>query len=100
MKIPNPRQNPNNNADNNDEDSVDIDSSGPSIASLKNNKLVIIISSAILITVVIYFFFFRGTGKVSEEKIEEVLPDMNAQIAPNDSGKSVFNLKNPLLKMK
>ena len=98
MKIPNPRQNPNNNADNNDEDSVDIDSSGPSIASLKNNKLVIIISSAILITVVIYFFFFRGTGKVSEEKIEEVLPDMNAQIAPNDSGKSVFEFEKSIAK--
>ena len=98
MKIPNPRQNPNNNADNNDEDSVDIDSSGPSIASLKNNKLVIIISSAILITVVIYFFFFRGAGKVSDEKIEEVLPDMNAQIAPNDSGKSVFEFEKSIAK--
>lgn len=98
MKIPNPRQNPNNKADNNDEDSVDIDSSGPSIASLKNNKLVIIISSAILITVVIYFFFFRGTGKVSDEKIEEVLPDVNAQIAPNDSGKSVFEFEKSIAK--
>ena len=98
MKIPNPRQNPNNNTDNNDEESVDIDSSGPSIASLKNNKLVIIISSAILITVVIYFFFFRGTGKVSDEKIEEVLPDVNAQIAPNDSGKSVFEFEKSIAK--
>jgi type IV secretion system protein VirB10 len=47
---------------------------------------------------VIYFFFFRGTGKVSDEKIEEVLPDMNAQIAPNDSGKSVFEFEKSIAK--
>jgi type IV secretion system protein VirB10 len=94
MKIPNQKQNPNNNS-NEEDDSIDIDNSGPSIASLKNNKLIIIICSALLITIVIYFFFFKGSNRISDEKIVEVLPDVNPQVAPNDSGKSIFEFEKP-----
>jgi len=89
MKIPKPNQS-NNNLPDEEEDAVEIDNSGPSIASLKNNKIIIILASALLITVVIYFFFFRGKVKDGQDKIEEVLPDLNAQVSPNDSGKSLF----------
>ncbi len=89
MKIPKPNQS-NNNPPEDEDEAIEIDNSGPSIASLKNNKLVIIIASAVLITAVLYFFFFRGKVQDGQENIEEVLPDINSTISPNDSGKSFF----------
>ena len=89
MKIPKPNQS-NNNLPEDEEESIEIDNSGPSIVSLKNNKLIIIVASAILITAVLYFFFFRDKVQDGQENIEEVLPDLNAQVSPNDSGKSFF----------
>ncbi len=91
MKTPSPNQ-PNNKRDV-DEDTIDIDDSGPSIASLKNNKIIIIVSSALLITLVLYFFFFRTTSTNNDQKIEEILPEMNGKVSPNDSGKSVFEFE-------
>jgi len=87
MKIPKQNQS-NNNLPEDNEEAIEIDNSGPSIASLKNNKLIIIVASALLITVVLYFFFFRGKSQEGQEKIEEVLPDLNAQISPNEFEKS------------
>jgi hypothetical protein len=92
MKIPKQNQS-NNNLPEDNEEAIEIDNSGPSIASLKNNKLIIIVASALLITVVLYFFFFRGKSQEGQEKIEEVLPDINAQVSPNDSGKSFFEFE-------
>jgi type IV secretion system protein VirB10 len=92
MKIPKQNQS-NNNLPEENEEAIEIDNSGPSIASLKNNKLIIIVASALLITVVLYFFFFRGKSQEGQEKIEEVLPNLNAQISPNDSGKSFFEFE-------
>ena len=94
MKIPKQNQS-NNNLPEDNEEAIEIDNSGPSIASLKNNKLIIIVASALLITVVLYFFFFRGKSQEGQEKIEEVLPDINAQVSPNDSGKSFFEFEKP-----
>ena len=103
MKIPNqpnptnPKSPPNFRGSTNsqipDDEPIEVDSSGPSVASLKNNKVFIIVASSVLITVVLYFFFFRQSSTVQEENIEEVLPIDSTRIAPNESGKSIFEFE-------
>jgi len=94
MKIPQPNKpnhNPNQIDPNEEEETIEVQSNGPSVASLKNNKITIIIASSILIFTVLYFFFFRNTSDSKTQKVEEVLPpDIAPQVAPNDSGKSIF----------
>lgn len=103
MKIPNqpnsnnPKSPPNFRGSTNtqipDDEPIEVDSSGPSVASLKSNKVFIIGASSILITVVLYFFFFRQPTSIQEENIEEVLPIDSTKIAPNESGKSIFEFE-------
>ena len=93
MKIPQPNkpnQNHNQIDPNDEEETIEVQSNGPAVASLKNNKITIIIASSILISAVLYFFFFRNTSDTQTQKVEEVLPDIAPQVAPSESGKSIF----------
>lgn len=93
MKIPQPNkpnQNHNQIDPNEEEETIEVQSNGPAVASLKNNKITIIIASSILISTVLYFFFFRNTSETQTQKVEEVLPDIAPQVAPSESGKSIF----------
>ncbi len=74
-----------------DDDDVDIESSGPSIAAAKKSKIAIIAASSILITVVLYFLFFKGDSK--QEKLVEVVPPKPAAVAQSEDGKSPFALE-------
>ncbi len=76
------------------EDDVEVDDSGPEIASGKKSKFAIIVASTILTVVVVYIFFFSGSDKKNEnlEKIE-VPPVVN--VAPSEGGKSPFELEVP-----
>jgi type IV secretion system protein VirB10 len=56
----------------NPEESSEVDSGGPEVASMKNNKTMIIVASALLITAVLYFLFFSGNNSNKKEKLEEV----------------------------
>lgn len=97
MKIPQPNKpnhNPNQIDPNEEEETIEVQSNGPSVASLKNNKITIIIASAILISAVLYIFFFKNSSNSQSQKVEEVLPpDIAPQVAPNDSGKSIFEFE-------
>jgi type IV secretory pathway VirB10-like protein len=90
MKIPNKK--PINEEQNEEEEVIDIDNKGPSVASFKNNKLTIIIISSFLIAVTLYLFFFRKSQDNANEKIEPVVPQI-ATISPNDTGKSIFEFE-------
>ncbi|GDX36395.1 hypothetical protein LBMAG18_09060 [Alphaproteobacteria bacterium] len=101
MKIPKPnKQNQNQNQFDHDEeeDVIEVQNNGPSVASLKNNKITVIISSSILISLVLYFFFFRTPEDTKTQKVEEVLTDIAPQVAPNDKGKSIFEFEKTLTK--
>ncbi len=80
----------------NGEEGADVSSSGPSIAAAKKSKMLIIAASVILIFVVIYFLFLKGDNK-PKDKLEEVAvptaPTEKSQVAPNDTGKSPFELQ-------
>ena len=76
-----------------DEEEVDVESSGPAIAAAKKSKMAVIAASSILITVVIYVMFFKGEKK--DEKLEEVVAPKGARVAPSDEGKSPFELEAP-----
>ncbi|MFM7620082.1 MAG: TrbI/VirB10 family protein [Alphaproteobacteria bacterium] len=97
MKIPQPNKpnhNPNQIDPNEEEETIEVQNNGPSVASLKNNKITIIIASAILISAVLYIFFFKNSSNSQSQKVEEVLPpDIAPQVAPSDSGKSIFEFE-------
>ncbi|MBL6664409.1 MAG: TrbI/VirB10 family protein [Rickettsiales bacterium] len=71
-----------------EDDEIDIDDSGPKIASAKNNKVVVIAASSLLITVVLYLFFFKGDGK--EEVVLQEIVTAPSPVATED--KSPFEL--------
>ncbi len=73
-----------------EDDDVDIDSGGPSIASAKKSKIAVIAASSILITVVLYFLFFKGGSK--KEELVEVEPPKPAAISQSEDGKSPFEI--------
>ena len=74
-----------------EEDDVDVESTGPTIAAAKKSKVAVIAASSILITVVVYFLFFKGDTK--SEKLEEVATPKPSVVAPSDEGKSPFELE-------
>jgi type IV secretion system protein VirB10 len=73
-----------------EDDDVDIESGGPSIASAKKSKITIIAASSVLITVVLYFLFFKGDAK--KEELVEVAPPKPAAISQSEDGKSPFEI--------
>lgn len=79
------------NEENETEHEIEVEASGPSIASLKNNKVAVIAASSILITLVVYFLFFKG-GDTKQENLVEVKPPKPVAVSPSDTGKSVFEL--------
>lgn len=79
-----------------EDNEVDLEVGGPSIASGKKSKILVITASSILITGVVYFMFFKGDdGK--KEKLQEVVASSptSSGIAPSDSGKSPFAFEPP-----
>lgn len=76
------------------EDDVEVEDSGPEIATGKKSKFAIIAASTVLTVVVVYIFFFSSSDKKNEnlEKIE--VPPV-ANVAPSESGKSPFELELP-----
>jgi type IV secretion system protein VirB10 len=76
-----------------DEESAEVESSGPAIAAAKKSKMMIIAASSLLITVVVYFLFFKSDDKKSE-KLEEVSPPM-VRVAPSEKGQSPFEIDVP-----
>jgi type IV secretion system protein VirB10 len=54
------------------EGEVEVDASGPGIASVKNSKVMVMVASSLLITVVLYFLFFRGSDSDKTEKLQDV----------------------------
>ncbi len=80
--------------DQDDEDAVDVEASGPAIAATRKSKIAIIAASSILITVVIYFLFFKGDSKKPENLVEVAAPK-SASVAPDEEGKSPFEIELP-----
>ena len=78
-----------------DDDDFDVESSGPAIAAAKKSKVTLIAASSILITVVLYFLFFKTPEKPPEKYVEVPSPK-GAQVAPNEEGKSPFEIDVPL----
>lgn len=78
-----------------DDDDVDVESSGPAIAAAKKSKVTVIAASSILITVVLYFLFFKTPEKPPEKYVEVPSPK-GALVAPNEEGKSPFEIEAPL----
>lgn len=73
---------------------ADVDSGGPTIAAVKQNKILIILASAVLITIVIYFLFFKTDNKPKEQLVEALPTIQNApQVVQNETGKSPFELQ-------
>jgi type IV secretion system protein VirB10 len=75
-----------------DEDSVDVEATGPAIAAAKKSKIAIIAASTILTVMVFYFFFFKGDD-VPTENLELVEAPKPSNIAPSESGKSLFEFE-------
>lgn len=74
-----------------EEDSVEVEATGPGIAAAKKSKILVIAASSVLITVVLYFLFFKGDG-APKEKLEVVEAPRGASVAPSDDGKSPYEL--------
>jgi type IV secretory pathway VirB10-like protein len=79
---------------------VEVKDDGPSIASNKKNTFIIIIASVVLI-IICYFIFFSGTDdnqKIIEPVVQPVeniatgSADEAEEIAPSETGKSIFDL--------
>jgi type IV secretion system protein VirB10 len=79
-----------------EEDDVDVESSGPNIAAAKKSKVTIIAASSILITVVLYLLFFKSDDK-NAEKLEEVSNPKPSVVAPNEDGKSPFEIEEDII---
>jgi type IV secretion system protein VirB10 len=75
-----------------EEEVVEVESTGPGIASAKKSKILIIAASSVLITVVLYFLFFKTEG-VKKEKLEEVPAPTAQRVAPSEEGKSPFEME-------
>lgn len=75
-----------------DDDDVEVETGGPSIASAKKSKIMVILASSALITLVLYFLFFKESGK-KPEKLEEIEVPKAAQVAPSEEGKSPFEIE-------
>lgn len=90
-KPANPIKKPGHN-DQDDEDSVEVESSGPTIAAAKKSKMMVIAASSVLITVVIYFFFFKEDGS-KKENLEAVVTPQTQSISASDDGKSPFEIE-------
>jgi len=76
--------------DDEDDEEIDVDDSGPRIASAKNNKVVLIAVSSLLITVVVWLFFFKDSGD-GEVVLQEVVTK-RAESIVNDGSSSPFEL--------
>ncbi len=74
-----------------DEDDVDVDDGGPSIAAAKKSKITIIAASSVLITLVLYFFFFKGDDS-GQENLVPIAPPPPRAIAPAEDGRSPFEI--------
>jgi type IV secretory pathway VirB10-like protein len=79
---------------------VEVKDDGPSIASNKKNTFIIIIASVVLL-IICYFIFFSGAEdnkKVIEPLVQPVeniatgSADEAEEIAPSETGKSIFDL--------
>lgn len=70
---------------------IDVDDSGPKIASVKNNKVVLIVVSSVLVTVVVYLFFIRDNSP-KQVVLEEVVPERVNNVQPSE--KSPFEFDN------
>ncbi len=75
-----------------DEEEVEVEATGPGIASAKKSKILIIAASSVLITVVLYFLFFKEED-TKKEKLEEVPVPRAERVAPSEGGKSPFELE-------
>lgn len=84
-----PQEQQNNNIE---DENIEVDASGPAIAAAKKGKIAIIAASTILTVIVFYFFFFKGED-VPQETLERVEPVIPANVAPSESGKSVFEFE-------
>jgi type IV secretion system protein VirB10 len=87
----NPIKKPGHN-DQDDEDSVEVESGGPKIAAAKKSKMVVIAASSVLITVVIYLFFFKEDGS-KKENLEAVITPQSKSVSASDDGKSPFEIE-------
>lgn len=84
-----------------DDDDVEVQSSGPSIGINKKSKIAIIALISVFATFIIYLFFFSGDKQEIKEnlKIVEAAPLPSQAITPGNSGESLFdiNSQNELL---
>jgi type IV secretion system protein VirB10 len=75
------------------DDALEVEAGGPSIASLKKNKVVIIAASSVLITIVLYFLFLKDEPK-KEEALEEVKSvEASIGVAPAEKNSSPFEIE-------
>lgn len=83
------------------EESSEVDSGGPAIASAKKNRIVVIAFSSVLIAVVAYFVFFKeGAPEKQSEKLQEVVVPPTRVVAASEEGKSPFEIEIPKEKPK
>lgn len=75
-----------------EDDDVDVESTGPSIAQGKKSKIAVIAASSVLITVVLYFLFFKESKKKDEQLVEVAQPKPEA-ISRSETGESPFEIK-------
>jgi len=76
-----------------DEDDVEVEAGGPSIASSSKSKITIIAASSLLVTLVVYFFFFKDGGNDKKgELLEKVEVPTVAKFTPSKPGESSFVL--------
>ena len=85
------------NQDFDDDDKIEVEASGPAIASAKKSKIAVIAASTILTVIVFYFFFFKGAND-PKENLELVQPPAPTNIAPSESGKSLFEFEEEQVK--
>ncbi|MBU6339693.1 MAG: TrbI/VirB10 family protein [Rickettsiales bacterium] len=72
---------------------VEVEEGGPSIASVKRNKVTIIFASAVLITVVLYFFFFKSSGPDNTK--QKLVPVDVPAVSSVAGGESPFAIDTP-----
>lgn len=74
---------------------AEVKSDGPSIASIKNNKIAVIAASLALTALVLYFIFSGDGNKDKQENLEPVGVPPRSAVAPSETGESPFEIKKP-----
>ncbi len=76
-----------------DDEEVEVESTGPAIAAAKKSKVLIIAATTLLTVIVFYIFFSKGDAQ--KENLEAIVPPTPSTVAQSDDGKSPFEIEKP-----